>query len=137
MKRVLIVLPLLILLSTPDSSANQPRTKFHRIDKSQAPLIDGNLQDEVWASVESISELHQTRPDDRGIPSERTEVQIARSSESIYVAFRVFDSDVSTLSAKGLIQGQNFFSDDRVSIQLDSFNDSRNSYFFQVNANSG
>lgn len=112
------------------------RTTFYAIEsESLLPKIDGLLNDEVWAKAPIIDDFHQTRPEDHGVPSERTEVQIARSNEYIYVAFKAFDSKVDTLSAKGFIQGQSFFSDDRVGINIDTFNDRRNSYFFQINAN--
>lgn len=62
-------------------------------------------------------------------------MQIARTAAFIYIAFRAHDSDIENLSAKGFIQGQNLFSDDRLAVYIDSFNDRRNSYFFQVNGN--
>jgi hypothetical protein len=82
----------------------------------------------------SISDFHLTRPNDHGAPTEKTEIQIAINKDFIYVAFRAYDTDIK-ISAKGLIQGQGIFSDDRLAITLDTFNDRRNSYFFQVNAN--
>lgn len=123
------------LLVSFTSRASEPNTEFYEIDVKQAPLIDGVLDDIIWASAPIIKDFHQTRPNDHGNPSEKTEVQIARTNEFIYVAFRAYDSDIENLSAKGFIQGQNFFSDDRLAFYIDSFNDRRNSYFFQVNGN--
>lgn len=111
------------------------RTEFYHIGDLTAPDIDGALNEEVWSIAPIISDFHQNRPNDHGEPSEKTQVQIARSDEFIYVAFRAYDSDIENISAKGFIQGQRFFSDDRLAIYIDSFNDRRNSYFFQVNAN--
>lgn len=130
---VFSVLGMLVLLS--NAVAQEMRTEFHRITGSDKPVIDGNLDEEVWRMAPVISDFHQIRPDDHGVPSEKTEVQIARSDEFIYVAFKAYDSDIENLSAKGFIQGQNFFSDDRLAVYIDSFNDRRNCYFFQVNGN--
>jgi hypothetical protein len=130
---VFSVLGMLVLLS--NAVAQEMRTEFHRITGSDKPVIDGNLDEEVWRMAPVISDFHQIRPDDNGVPSEKTEVQIARSDEFIYVAFKAYDSDIENLSAKGFIQGQNFFSDDRLAVYIDSFNDRRNCYFFQVNGN--
>ncbi len=110
-------------------------TRPTELGSENAPVIDGRLQETVWQTADRISDFHQTRPDDHGVVSEKTEVQIVTSDEFVYVAFRVHDTQIDRLGAKGLIQGQNFFSDDRVSISFDTFNDQRNSYFFQVNAN--
>ena len=117
------------------SYASQPHATPYQIKQEVWPVIDGELDDEVWKKATIISDFHQTRPDDHGVPTQKTEVMIAINEEFIYVAFRNFDTDIDKMVAKGLIQGQNFFSDDRVSINLDTFNDRRNSYFFQVNSN--
>ena len=130
---VFSVLGMLILGS--NAVAQEMRTDFHRISDSDKPIIDGNLDEAVWRMAPVISDFHQIRPDDHGVPSEKTEVQIARSDEFIYVAFKAYDSDIENLSAKGFIQGQNFFSDDRLAVYIDSFDDRRNCYFFQVNGN--
>lgn len=111
------------------------RAAFHLIKGGAAPTIDGDLNDQVWNDAPRIDDFHQARPNDHGNPSEKTEVQIARDDEYIYVAFRAHDSEIDRLSAKGLIQGQSFFSDDRLAVYIDGFNDRRNSYFFQVNGN--
>lgn len=133
MKWLLTLLSFLFLIST--SNAQTPRTEFHLISDEATPIIDGDLDDEVWANAHIISDFHQINPNDHGVPSEKTTVQIARDTAFIYIAFRAYDSEIEKLSAKGLIQGQNFFSDDRLAVYLDTFNDRRNSYFFQVNGN--
>lgn len=115
--------------------AAQPHATPYQIIQEALPVIDGELDDAVWQNASVISDFHQTRPDDHGVPTQKTEVMIAISAEFVYVAFRNFDTDLTKMVAKGLIQGQNFFSDDRVSVNLDTFNDRRNSYFFQVNSN--
>ncbi len=105
------------------------------LNEKMSPLIDGVLDDSIWEASAVISDFHQSRPLDHGPVSEKTEAQIVVSSDYLYVAFKVHDSDVKSIDAKGLVQGQTFFSDDRVSVNLDTFNDQRNSYFFQVNPN--
>ena len=114
------------------------------IDKSiQIPKIlnsdefnlDGIASERFWIDTTKIDDFHQSSPIDGAVPSERTEVQIGIDSEFIYIVIRAYDGDIENLVAKGLIQGQNFFSDDRVNISFDTFNDRRNSYFFQVNPN--
>lgn len=116
--------------------AEQPRTTPFKMTNEALPVIDGELDDEIWNKAPRISDFHQTRPDDHGTPSQKTEAQIVIRDDFIYVSFRNYDTEMDKLVAKGLIQGQTFFSDERVAILLDTFNDRRNSYFFQVNPNS-
>lgn len=130
---LVLLLPSFPVVSSADQSS--PKFAIQSISTDDIPKVDGELSDSIWRSVVPISEFHQTRPDDHGTASQRTEVQIVKTSETLYLAFRAHDSDVSRLTAKGLIQGETFFSDDRVSVNLDTFGDRRNSYFFQVNPN--
>ena len=127
---------LLLLLVYLHAAANDaPVTQPYIVSTEAKPEIDGELNDEVWSEAVLISEFHQTRPEDHGVPTQKTEAQLARDENYIYVAIRAHDTEIEKLVAKGLIQGQNFFSDERVAITLDTFNDKRNSYFFQVNPN--
>ena len=116
-------------------SAQPPRLELHVIDSNDKPIIDGELDEVIWNSVPRITDFHESQPSDHGEVSEKTEVQIARDDSFIYLAFRAHDSDIANISAKGMIQGQTFFSDDRLAVYFDTFNDRRNSYFFQVNPN--
>ncbi len=100
-----------------------------------APVLDGEVDDAVWSQSPLVEDFHQIRPTDRGEASERTEVRMVYDKDHLYVGVKLFDSQPEAISAKGLIQGQTFFSDDRFEFRLDTFNDRRNSYFFQVNPN--
>jgi hypothetical protein len=97
-------------------------------------VIDGELDDVVWTNCLPIDQFHQTRPQDKGKPSQKTEARLAHDKNFLYVAYPAFDNEMDKLVAKGLIREQQFRSDDRVAISLDTFNDRRNSYFFQVNS---
>ncbi|WP_395377432.1 DUF5916 domain-containing protein [Marinicella sp. W31] len=112
-----------------------PSVQLTKITEAEKPVIDGLLNEAIWERVERIDDFHQIRPTDGGAPSQKTEVQVMYDADFVYVALRAYDDAVTELGAKGLIQGQPFFSDDRFEVRFDTFNDRRNSYFFQVNAN--
>ena len=128
----------LLLLATEVLAAytiNGERKSFeiHRTDN--APKIDGRLDDTVWLDAASVSDFHQTSPVDGGEPSEATIVRVTYDDEYLYIAADLRDSNPNGIQAKQMIQGKLFFSDDRFYVMLDSFNNKRNDYFFQVNAN--
>ena len=100
-----------------------------------APQIDGRLDDAVWQSAVAVSDFHQVTPVDGGEPSESTVVRVTYDDDFLYIAADMRDSDPAGIRAKQMIQGKLFFSDDRFYVMLDSFNNKRNDYFFQVNAN--
>jgi len=99
------------------------------------PLIDGNLDDDVWLHAAVIDDFHQTTPKIGEAPSESTVVRVLYDDNFIYIAAELRDSDPENINASQMIQGRNFFSDDRFWVTIDSFNSKRNDYFFQVNAN--
>jgi hypothetical protein len=100
-----------------------------------APIIDGELDDDVWQDATVVDDFHMTSPIDGATPSESTIVRVMFDDEFLYIAADMRDSDPSQIRAKQMIQGKMFFSDDRFWVTIDSFNTKRNDYFFQVNAN--
>ena len=100
------------------------------------PVIDGVLDDAVWANAPSMDDMHQFEPVDHGEPSERTEVWILYDSDSLYVAARMWDSEPEQIRARQMVQHGTLRWDDSIGIYLDPFNNNRTGYNFQVNPNS-
>ncbi len=129
----------LLLLPMADALASYivdgERKTFEIQRASSRPQIDGRLDDEVWKTAAAVSDFHQTSPIDGGAPTEMTIVRVTYDDEYLYIAADLRDSNPDGIQAKQLIQGKLFFSDDRFYVMLDSFNNKRNDYFFQVNAN--
>ncbi|MDJ0710187.1 MAG: sugar-binding protein [Woeseiaceae bacterium] len=111
------------------------RKSFEIYRTDSPPVIDGRLDDPVWAVAAMVDDFHQTVPTDGGAPTERTVVHVTYDDEYLYIAANLHDSDPAAIQAKQMIQGKLFWSDDRFWVTLDSFNNKRNDYFFQVNAN--
>ena len=107
--------------------------KIHRTDSP--PVIDGKLDDEAWVRAALVDDFHQTSPTDGALPTEQTIVRVTYDDEYLYIAANLRDSDPQAIQATQMIQGKMFYSDDRFWVTLDSFNNKRNDYFFQVNAN--
>jgi cellulose/xylan binding protein with CBM9 domain/uncharacterized protein DUF5916 len=129
---------ILLLLATPSVAVytiNGERKSFEIYRATSAPVIDGRLDDAVWKNAAVIDDFHQTSPSDGAAPTEVTVVRVTYDDEYLYIAADLRDSDPGGISAKQMIQGKMFFSDDRFWVTLDSFNNKRNDYFFQVNAN--
>jgi len=101
---------------------------------TQAPVIDGLLDDEAWQHVALITEFHQLEPVEFGTPSERTEVRVLYDEDYLYVAGRLHYSDMSMLTANVLTPQQRVYVEDRLVIMLDPFLSRRNGYLFESNA---
>ena len=128
---LVLLMPSLSLAVTADGD----RKSFKISRAATAPVIDGSLDDAVWADAAFVDDFHQTAPTDGAVPSEMTVVRVTYDDEFLYIAAEMRDSNPSGIRATQMIQGKMFFSDDRFYVMLDSFNSKRNDYFFQVNAN--
>jgi len=134
----LLVTAILLLLSAPSVAVytvNGERKSFEIYRAQSAPVIDGRLDDDAWKNAAVVDDFHQTSPSDGATPTEVTIVRVTYDDEYLYIAADLRDSDPSGIRAKQMIQGKMIFSDDRFWVTLDSFNNKRNDYFFQVNAN--
>ncbi len=101
---------------------------------SCSPVIDGILDEEVWADTLGISRFRSFIPDfGKELPF-KTIVWFAYDEENIYFAFRCFDSEPDkikvSMNARDKIR-----EDDWVCVNLDSFNDQQTLYCIYVNAN--
>ncbi len=99
---------------------------------SEAPVIDGLLNDSVWQNAQALSGFRTFIPDFGKDLSEKTTVYMAYDAENLYFAFRCHDRTPERIKAT-LASRDSIFSDDFVCINLDSFNDRQALYAFYVN----
>ena len=116
--------------------ANGNPTKSVRVVRvATPPVIDGRLDDAVWAEADVITDFHQIRPGDGTEPSERTEVYLVYGPDALYVGARMYDSDPGQIAAPTVRHGQGLGRDDRLVVILDPFNTRRGGYRFETNSN--
>ncbi|KAA3660498.1 MAG: hypothetical protein DWQ10_06580, partial [Calditrichaeota bacterium] len=96
------------------------------------PVIDGDLNDPVWAKATWGTDFVQRTPDDGNEPSFETSFKILYDEKNLYVAIRAFDPEPEKIEARVTRRDQ--FEGDWVEIQLDSYFDQRTSFSFTVNA---
>ena len=63
-----------------------PVVEITRIAESQAPIIDGYLDDPVWQTVPALDDFRQIEPVYGGEPSERTVLRLAYDDNNLYVS---------------------------------------------------
>ena len=96
------------------------------------PVIDGRLDDEVWALAGSMDDLVQWEPNNMAPPSERTVTQVAFDDRNLYVAIRLFDRSADGVTA-GLGRRDDFPPTDQISVGFDPRHDHQTAYIFQTN----
>src|SRR5262245_49105752 len=134
--------PLLALLATgtalaqAPSAPQDPGTKTVRMVRaSTPPVIDGKLDEPVWATAAVVDDLHQTAPVEYAEPDEKTEIYLLYDDDNLYVGAKLYDNDPAHITAQNLRQNDNIGQDDRFYITLDPFFNRRSGYFFGMNPN--
>jgi hypothetical protein len=98
--------------------------RIPRFDNS--PVIDGQLDDQVWRNAALFGNFLQTQPGDNVAPTHLTEFMMGYDAKNLYLAFRI-KQDKNTVRAT-VARRDNIFNDDYVLVHLDTFNDQRQAY---------
>jgi len=115
------------------TGATRPIATATRISSDEAPSIDGDISDAIWARATPIEDFDQLEPDDAAAPSERTIARILYDENNIYFSFYAYDSDPSGISANLMSGPYGLSADDFVRVFLDPSRSRRNAYLFEVN----
>ncbi len=99
------------------------------------PVIDGKLDEAVWANAAVIDDFHQVNPSEYAPASVRTEIRLLYDDDALYVAARLYQPPAE-LTANMLRQNGSITSDDTIFVTIDPFNTRRSGYFFGINPNS-
>jgi hypothetical protein len=137
LKAVLAFLCLPILAGSSFSEGIGLVQKAVRIEKG--PVLDGDLQDEVWKQAAPFTGFKMVFPNPGMEPTERTELRVIFDDDNLYIGVYCYDSVPQQISGHSMVhdgvgEGK---ADDVVRILLDPFQDKRNAYVFIVNARGG
>ncbi len=96
------------------------------------PIIDGRLDDPIWAKAPTETGFKTWRPDFGKDLPENTVIFYAYDRENLYFAFRCYDRETAKIKAS-ITSRDNINEDDWVCLNLDTFNDQQSLYAFYVN----
>jgi len=114
------------------SSQNPQQKVLQAVRVNHPPKIDGRLDDEAWRRVVPISDFVQYEPENGAAPTETTFVYLCYDENNLYIAFDCRDSEPQKIIADITPRGE-VWSNDEVTVILDTYNDKRNAYWFSVN----
>jgi hypothetical protein len=106
-----------------------------RTVRVQRPLrVDGRLDEEVYTTVEPISDFIQQEPDEGAPATEKTEAWILFDDVNLYIAARCWDSHPEREVANELRRdNSNILGNENFTFVIDPLHDRRNGYLFQTN----
>jgi hypothetical protein len=127
-------LVILLLAPAPAQAASlNPDEKPLVIPKAaQPPVLDGSLDEPVWAQALKVDAFKTFKPDYGKDASQKTEAFVTYDAENFYFAFRCYDSEPGRVKA-AMSKRDNIFQDDIIFINVDTFNDNQSAFVFMLN----
>jgi hypothetical protein len=98
-------------------------------------VLDGALDEKAWGEATPGTDFVQREPDTGKPGSQRTEVRVVYTSTKLYIGLSAYDAEASRIIDKEMQRDQPLWRDDAIDVVLDTFDDHRNAYLFETNAN--
>ncbi len=96
-----------------------------------APVVDGNvLGDAAWGDVPPATGFVQTAPDEGEPASERTEVRVVFTNDTIYFGVVCYDRDPSSIIVTDSRRDSSLSDSDSFQFVIDTFLDRQNGFVF-------
>jgi len=99
---------------------------------SSPPKIDGILDEPFWLEAAVLDSFTQYEPLEGGEPSEKTTAYIGYDRKNLYIGVKCYDSEPKSIRAC-LTKRDEVTGDDGITVFLDTFNDKKRAFAFQVN----
>ncbi|HMK24390.1 MAG TPA: DUF5916 domain-containing protein [Chitinophagaceae bacterium] len=123
-----ICLPLLLVCV----SLYSQQKSLQAVKATQAPKIDGNLDDAAWADVPLLTDFIQNFPT-YGLPaSKKTDVKIIYDNTAIYIGAYLYDDPALIRKQITARDGEQQSDVDYFSVFFDTYNDNQNGFQFLV-----
>ncbi len=110
------------------------RATVRAVELARPLVVDGRLDEAVYAEVAPFSGFIQQLPDEGAPASERTEAWVFYDGEHVYVAARMWESVPESQWIANTLQrdSSQILDNDRFQVAFDTFYDRRNGVAFQV-----
>jgi hypothetical protein len=96
------------------------------------PIIDGDLNDSCWAQCRPYGNFTQALPNMESAATESTLCYLVYDSDNLYFAAKCFDSEPDKVIAN-LKRREDIGGDDIIELMLDTYNEQRSCYTFDLN----
>ena len=118
----------------PATASQEALPVAHAYRVEQAPEIDGKvLGDPVWTAAGFETGFRQNTPDEGEPASERTEVRIVYTADTVYFGVVCFVRDLGTIIVSDARRDSSLAETDSFQIVLDTYRDQQNGFVFGTN----
>ena len=126
----------LIFLGAFDGLSQGDSNKFlkaYALSATEVPVLDGIPDETWWQLADSAYQFLQQEPVEQGPASERTVVRVAFDRQNLYISAWLYDSNPSGIKGFQRKWDNSLATDDRFMFILDTYDDQRSAYMFEVN----
>lgn len=118
---------------TPSQSINKP--SYFATELAEDPKVDGEIiNDPIWQNIPAIMDLVQIKPNYGEAVSERTEVRVAYSNSTFYVAVVCYDKNADRIVVSDSRRDADLNDEDSFLFIIDTYHDRQNGFLFGTNA---
>ncbi|PRY90730.1 carbohydrate binding protein with CBM9 domain [Mongoliibacter ruber] len=121
------------LLSLFSSVISAQELEAYRMLPEESIVLDGIADEAFWDKVQVATGFRQQEPVPGNPASERTEVRIAYDDQNLYISAKFFDSEPEKIKAFQRRRDSPLDTDDKFVFILDTYNDQRSSFYFEIN----
>lgn len=114
-------------------AAERRTVRALRLQTSEAIVLDGRLDEEVWSRAVPARDFIQQDPDNGKPATEPTEVRILFTNTALYMGVTAYDSEPEKWLGYSRRRDDFLSSDDRFMWNIDTFNNQQTGYFFEMN----
>jgi len=114
--------------------ASEARPVASAIRVTEAPVVDGLLDDRAWQDAPRLTSFVQSEPFGGQPASQNTEVRIVYDDEALYVSAMLYDDDPSRIVTTDASRDADLGNMDSFQMILDTFHDRQNGFVFGTNA---
>ncbi|WP_273565629.1 DUF5916 domain-containing protein [Maribacter halichondriae] len=102
------------------------------IVEEKSPVIDGVLDESSWDSAAWTGDFIEFQPDENTSPTYQTKFKIIYDAKYLYVGIRCYDPEPEKIEKR--LSRRDDFAGDFIEINIDSYNDKRTGFSFNVSA---
>lgn len=114
-------------------SAGRRTMTAERMHEGEHIVLDGVLDEPVWARANSGGEFVMQDPVLGGAPTEKTDIRIVFNRDHLYIGATLYDSEPDKLKGNTRKRDEFLSGDDRFMWTMDTFLNQQTGYFFEMN----
>ncbi len=121
------------MLSLVNNELYAQELEAYRMLPDEQIVLDGVSDEAFWEKVQVATGFKQQEPVPGNPASERTEVRIAYDEQNLYISAIFYDSEPDKIKAFQRRRDSPLDTDDKFVFILDTYNDQRSSFYFEIN----